>query len=184
MVDFDLFQWLDHIISGEQTYTLQEIAGSPGHYRLVPDAVTVVQQGTPLAQSKLQAMNDGIAFSHFTIGAMLGEALNQLGTNRQERIKDFRQRFLQGSATITGSVSGNLTLAYPFALVSLPTGSEYAQTNTPNYDVILSVTSADDLTAVGNLEVYDKASNGFKVRYSGSAKTVNFNWLIVNTKII
>lgn len=35
----------------------------------------------------------------------------------------------------------------------------------------------------GNLEVYDKASNGFKVRNLGSAKSVSFTWTIINTNI-
>ena len=34
-----------------------------------------------------------------------------------------------------------------------------------------------------NLEVYDKASNGFKVRNLGSAKSVSFTWTIINTNI-
>lgn len=184
MTEFELFQWLDHVISGTQTYTLQEVAGSPGHFKLVADPVTVVQQGTPLSQSKLGMMNDGIAFSHFVEGSMIGELMQKLGVMRNDRIVDFQKRLVQGSAVITGTPGNYLSTEYPFVLVSLPTGSQYAQTNTPNYDVNLSVISADDMNAIGNLEVYDKASNGFKVRYTGSAKTVSFNWTIINTKII
>lgn len=36
---------------------------------------------------------------------------------------------------------------------------------------------------ITNLEVYDKASNGFKVRNLGSAKSVSFTWTIINTNI-
>ena len=184
MTEFELFKWLDHVIDGTQTYSLQEVPGSPGHYKLVADPVTVIQQGTPLSQSKLGAMNDGIAFSHFVEGSMIGELIQKLGVMRNDRIVDFQKRFVQGSAVITGTPGNYLSTEYPFVLVSLPTGSQYAQTNTPNYDVNLSVISADDMNAIGNLEVYDKASNGFKVRYTGSAKTVSFNWTIINTKII
>lgn len=42
--------------------------------------------------------------------------------------------------------------------------------------------AADDIGKV-NLEVYDKASNGFKVRNLGSAKSVSFTWTIINTNI-
>lgn len=45
------------------------------------------------------------------------------------------------------------------------------------------MTSADDIGKV-NLEVYDKASNGFKVRNLGSAKSVSFTWTIINTTIV
>lgn len=70
----------------------------------------------------------------------------------------------------------------PFVLVPIPAGTEHTQTNTPHYDVTLCVTAADDIGKV-NLEVYDKASNGFKVRNLGSAKSVSFTWTIINTNI-
>ncbi|MEG1083990.1 MAG: signal transduction protein [Hydrogenoanaerobacterium sp.] len=182
--DFELFEWLDHITDGDQTYTLKEIVGKPGHFSLVPDPLPVIQQGTPLSQSKLGNMNDGIAFSHFTIGSMLGEVLRQIGAVHDNRRVDFEKRFVQGSATITGTPGEYFTSVYPFVLVPLPDGSEHTQTNSPNYDVSLCISNADDINAVGNLEVYDKASNGFKVRYTGSAKQVTFTWTIINTKII
>ena len=50
------------------------------------------------------------------------------------------------------------------------------------YELTLCVTAADDIGKV-NLEVYDKASNGFKVRNLGSAKSVSFTWTIINTNI-
>ena len=40
-----------------------------------------------------------------------------------------------------------------------------------------------DCEGMTNLEVYDKASNGFKVRNLGSAKSVSFTWTIINTNI-
>lgn len=50
---WDPIEWLDRIINGEQTYTLQEVPGNSGHYKLVPDNVEVIQKGTPLSQSRL-----------------------------------------------------------------------------------------------------------------------------------
>lgn len=31
---WDPVEWLDRIINGEQTYTLQEVPGNSGHYKL------------------------------------------------------------------------------------------------------------------------------------------------------
>ena len=180
--EWDPVEWLDRIINGEQTYTLQEVPGNSGHYRLVPDPVEVVQNGTPLAQGNLNMMSDGISFGNHVIGAIAAEALRQAGLAHQNRKKDFEKRFLQGEATITGTPGSYFTDAYPFVLVPIPTGSEHVQTNTPHYDVTLCVTAADDIGKV-NLEVYDKASNGFKVRNLGSAKSVSFTWTIINTQI-
>lgn len=174
--------WLDRIINGEQTYTLQEVPGMSGHYRLIPDDVEVIQKGTPLSQSNLNMLSDGINFSHNVIGAIAAEALRQAGLAHQVRKVDFEKRFLQGEATITGNPGEYFTAAYPYVLVPIPTGTEHIQTNTPHYDVTLCVTAADDIGRV-NLEVYDKASNGFKVRNLGSAKSVSFTWTIINTSI-
>lgn len=181
--EWDPVEWLDRIINGEQTYTLQEVPDNAGHYRLVPDAVETIQNGTPLSQSNLNRMSDGISFSHNVIGAIAAEALRQAGLAHQNRKIDFEKRFLQGAATITGTPGNYFSTAYPFVLVPIPAGTEHAQTNTPNYDVSLCITAADDIGKV-NLEVYDKASNGFKVRNLGSAKSVSFTWTIINTSIV
>ena len=68
----------------------------------------------------------------------------------------------------------------PFVLVS-PTG--YPMLDTPGYDVLLTVESASDPDKVGRLEVYDKASNGFKVRPTGTADNIQARWTIVNPDI-
>ena len=75
---WDPIEWLDRIINGEQTYTLQEVPGNSGHYKLVPDSVEVIQKGTPLSQSRLNRMTDGISFSHNVIGAVATERLDRL----------------------------------------------------------------------------------------------------------
>lgn len=150
--------------------------------KLVPDNVEVIQKGTPLSQSRLNRMTDGISFSHNVIGAIAAEALRQAGLAHKNRQVDFEKRFLQGEATITGTPGGYFSTTYPFVLVPIPAGTEHTQTNTPHYDVTLCVTAADDIGKV-NLEVYDKASNGFKVRNLGSAKSVSFTWTIINTNI-
>lgn len=100
---WDPVEWLDRIINGEQTYTLQEVPGNSGHYKLVPDNVEVIQKGTPLSQSRLNRMTDGISFSHNVIGAIAAEALRQAGLAHKNRQVDFEKRFLQGEATITGT---------------------------------------------------------------------------------
>lgn len=181
--EWDPVEWLDRILNGEQTYTLQEVPGNSGHYKLVPDNVEVIQKGTPLSQSNLNRMSDGISFANHVIGAIAAEALRQAGLANHNRKVDFEKRFLQGEATITGTPGEYFTAESPYVLVPIPSGTEHVQTNTPHYDVTLCVTAADDIGKV-NLEVYDKASNGFKVRNLGSAKSVSFTWTIINTTIM
>ena len=85
-------------------------------------------------------------------------------------------RFQQGIATITGVDSNRYFRDNePFVQVTL-TG--YAQINAPNYAVVIDVISSNG--DYGQLIVYDKAQNGFKVKMTGSASSVTFMWTLLN----
>ena len=55
----------------------------------------------------------------------------------------------------------------------------FGQQNAPNYQVLLTPISGD-VNLIGELNAYDKTRNGFKVKMSGSAANVTFNWAIIN----
>ena len=57
-------EWKDHIIDGEQTYSLQEVPGQPGKYKMIPDPIDVVQEGTPVSASNMNRIENGIAQAH------------------------------------------------------------------------------------------------------------------------
>lgn len=63
-----------------------------------------------------------------------------------------------------------------FALVSLP---GYPQLST-DYAISLTVQSASDIGAVGDLIAYDKQANGFKIKVTGSADNVEIKWTLMN----
>jgi len=85
-------------------------------------------------------------------------------------------RFQQGVATITGGDSnGYFRDSEPFVQVTL-TG--YAQINAPNYAVVIDVISSNG--DYGQLIVYDKTQNGFKVKMTGNASSVTFMWTLLN----
>ncbi|MGG3958428.1 hypothetical protein ABEV20_04070 [Bhargavaea massiliensis] len=88
-------------------------------------------------------------------------------------------RFQQGIATITGvSSNGYFRDNEPFVQVAL-TG--YAQINAPNYAVVIDVVSSNG--DYGQLIVYDKTQNGFKVKMTGSASSVTFIWTLLNPMV-
>lgn len=64
----------------------------------------------------------------------------------------------------------------PFALVNIP-GFWMPDAN---YDVQLTVEDASDMGRVGELIVYDKAYNGFKVRSTGAADAIRVRWTLIN----
>jgi len=52
-----------------------------------------------------------------------------------------------------------------------------------DYDVHVTVDTATDIAAVGDILVYDKQLNGFKIRISGNADNVKLRWVLINSKI-
>lgn len=68
----------------------------------------------------------------------------------------------------------------PFVLISNP---GYTLFDAPEYDVQLSIEEASDFSRVGDLVVYEKAANGFKVKFTGNADNVKVRWTIINPDI-
>lgn len=68
----------------------------------------------------------------------------------------------------------------PYALVSIP---GYIMPDAPEYTVSCDVESASDIDRVGQIKVYDKANNGFKITYPGSGDNVKIRWTLINPDI-
>ncbi|KYD24625.1 hypothetical protein [Parageobacillus toebii] len=143
----------------------------------------VIVEGTPVDEENMNNIEAGILVAHYDIGLLAAFLAQQTRMNATEIEKYKKQRLLQGQATIT--YSGNdpyFRSADPYVLVSFPADS-YPQLNAPNYDVHVSIIDASDIGAVGELIVYDKTQNGFKIRMTGSAKTVTVMWTVINPKV-
>ena len=65
----------------------------------------------------------------------------------------------------------------PFAAVAFPAALPAA-----DYGVALEIESATSVAAVGTLEAYDRATNGFKIRMTGSADNVRVRWSLLNIR--
>ena len=142
----------------------------------------VLVEGTPVNEVNLNRLETGIMRALYDLALSNAEAIQIASAVAGEIKKQQNQRLLQGQATITGAGAKYFVSEYPYVLVSLP-ASSYAQLNSPNYDVQLTILDADDLGAVGTLIPYDKAQNGFKVRMTGSAGSVTFMWTLLNPRI-
>ncbi|UQZ83336.1 hypothetical protein SK3146_02523 [Paenibacillus konkukensis] len=141
----------------------------------------VLVPGTPVNEVNLNRMESGILTSHLDVGLAALAALQLAAATQQEMEKLKNQRILQGEATITANQSNGYFRDFePFIEISPP---GLPQINTPNYDVILTPTVSDDLGRVGDLVVYDKTQNGFKVKMTGSAMVVVFIWTLINPRV-
>lgn len=68
----------------------------------------------------------------------------------------------------------------PYVLVTIP---GFPMLDASDYDVNVTVESASDLMAVGEIIVYDKQANGFKLKITGSADNVQIRWTLINPDI-
>ena len=141
----------------------------------------VLVPGTPVNEVNLGRIESGIMRALYDLGLANAESIQIAAAVAGEVDKYRRQRLLQGQAIITSSGGKYFRDSDPHVLVSLPTGS-LPQINAPSYDVQLSVLDADDFGSIGELIVYEKAQNGFKVRMTGTATSVVFMWTLLNPR--
>lgn len=126
----------------------------------VVDASTgeVIQRGTPQSAANFNNIENGI-FDANIAASLLVISASQILSEQSVEIRN---------------VSLTNTAKYPFNN-STDTVSISTRSNT-NYTVEAYVVSHSG--EVGNIIVYDKMLNGFKVKYDGSAKNANLKLLI------
>lgn len=137
---------------------------------VVDDQGNVIQQGTPVSQKKLNRMESGIQTALGPAGILLYQTLQFVQKLNQEYEKMQNQKVRQGEVTVT---QGNYT-----AVVL----DGFVQYDAPDYQVFTEVVDGDP-TLVGEVEVYDKTSNGFKVKYTGSEEQATIKWTLINFDI-
>lgn len=142
----------------------------------------VLVEGTPVNEVNLNRIEAALLLAHLDIGSLASCMAAVVRSLLTELDKYKRQRFVQGQATITSSGGTYFVSSEPFVSVSLPSNA-LPELNAPNYDVLITPVSASDWGKIGQLIVYDKAQNGFKVKMTGSATSVTFFWTIINPAI-
>lgn len=130
----------------------------------------VIQQGTPVSQKQLNRIESGIQTSLGPAVAVMMQTLQFVQKLNQEHEKLERQKIKQGEVTVSeGS----------YIAVAL---DGYIQYDAPNYQVFTEIVAGDP-AFVGEVEVYDKTSNGFKIKYSGSETEATIRWTLINFDI-
>lgn len=162
MNPYSATKWQDHIVQKPDTYI--QVLNPDGTITLVPSPGETIQQGTPMSATNFNNMENGIFDAH-----ELNAVLTQQVMQHKRLLGDFE-----------GEVQTiNLTnaLSYPFN-DSLKTVSLAKTRDTLNYRVFVEVQS---VTAgfLGGIIIKDKALNGFKIGYDGSATAVTLKiWVI------
>jgi hypothetical protein len=157
--DYSPIKWQDEVID-EQT---QEV--------LLP--------GTVYDEVNMNRMEAGIDL-HNTYNAFIAELARQIRSNFLELEKWKNQRIQENEVEINNADTNNYFRdSEPYTIVAL---EGYTQLDSPEYSVLTELTEGDP-GLVGDIIVYDKSSNGFKIRYTGSAASAKIRWSLVNPDV-
>jgi len=123
----------------------------------------------------------GSASSAASSASAAGDAQTAAEAARDEAVaaeaaSNFAAVTLSGDVTITrvSDSDGWFASAEPFTSVPLSPARADA-----SYSVEIQITGADDLGRVGRVLAYDLATNGFKLKFTGSTDNVQLRWRLV-----
>lgn len=150
--------WKDEVV--ENPYRYKETQNSDGSIEHVPDPGEVLQEGTEQSATNFNHMEQGILEAH----EMSAEAVRMLKSV---------MRKVEGLDGEKVTVTLTNSQVYPFNN-SVKTIQLKTPRNYKTYLITAEVTSVSG-GAVGDIEFTDKLLNGFKVAYTGSAKSVTMD---------
>lgn len=152
--------WQDHVVERPDTY--REVQNADGSVTHIPDEGEVIQQGTPMSATNYNNMEDGIFENNLSNSLLVQEVLQH-------------KRIMSDLEGETGEKTLTNSKEYPFN-DSVQTVSLKKSRDTLNYRVDTEIISSNG--AVEDIEVYDKQLNGFKLRYTGSAKELIVKYIV------
>lgn len=152
--------WQDHVTEFSDRY--KEIDNGDGTISHVPVEGEVIQQGTAQNARNFNSIEEGV----FSGGVLGAEAM---------RVLLLHQRALNGLASESGEISLTNSQKYPFNN-SVKTVALKQQMETTAYTVEVDVLSSAG--EVGHIVISDKQLNGFKVSFTGSAKSAKIKFFV------
>ncbi len=153
---YNILNWKDHAVTPDKTFRIVE--NSDGTITLVP-AGRIIQQGTNMSAANFNNIELGVHAANISAS----EALRMIG-------------LLQNKTTALEGLVIEETLtndrSYPFnnSTKTIALGNMNGRLN-KNYTVLVEA-QAEGGGFVGDIVITDKMLNGFKIAYTGSAKTV------------
>ena len=124
----------------------------------------VLVKGTPVNEVNLNNIETGVHSANSAI-AILIQYFMQFDRWVRQKVADYAAEFLNEVQTVTLTNTKRFPFNDSIKTVSLTTARK-----TLNYDVSWEITSANG--NVGDITVFDKQLNGFKIAFDGSATSV------------
>lgn len=122
------------------------------------DAVEGIQDGTPVDEQNLNNMEGGINGANLT-----AEFLTEVVKHQKDQIENIGGEIIKVTLTNTAGEAFFNNSAKTVAL----------SVNRDSFDYTVDVEIVTPVDNVGDIVVYDKQVNGFKVKYTGSAASVD-----------
>lgn len=122
----------------------------------------IIQKGTPLSAKNMNNLEKGVF------------AANELATTVAQQVAQ-HNRSLEDLEGETGQINLTNSMEYPFNNSTKTIALKRAR-DTVNYRVSIEVLSSDGM--VGDVRVFDKQLNGFKVAYTGSAQSAVIKYYV------
>ena len=165
---YDWSIWLDHVTSPSNVFRIEDQGG--GLYKITL-AGTVMQQGTPQDQTHFNNIECGIVDAHTAVDLLLNFT-RQLGWTKD----DILTWLGKVNTVYVGTKELTNAQEFPFhdAAQSVSIGATLDNTY---YEVQTKVTAFTG--NVGEIEVSDKLTNGFKLSCTGSASSVTVAWVVI-----
>lgn len=149
-------QWKDHVTNPSNCFNITK--NDDGTYQITR-AGTVMQQGTPQDAAHFTNQENGIWELFACYGLLLNYA-RQMGWDVE-----------RGSINLT-----NTAKPYPF---NNSQKTVALQMQRPSRDYIVITEASNVKGNLGQIEVSDQLSNGFKVAYTGSATAATINYIVI-----
>ena len=165
MAIFNPINWKDRIVERPRTYT--EVINQDGSRTDTPAPGEIQEAGTQISATNLNQMDQGTQDAR--IAAEL--ILNRLRQN-EWRTDALEKATVQevGTKTLTN------TKSFPFN----DSKATVALTNTrENLNYIVVIVEVTGSGNIGEVEVSDRLVNGFKLAFTGSAKSVTVKYAVI-----
>lgn len=162
---FNPINWKDRIVERPRTYT--EVTNPDGSRTDTPSPGEIQEPGTQISATNLNQMDHGIQDAK--VGAeLILNALRQIGWRTDALEKATVQE--TGTKTLTN------TKSFPFN----DSKSTVALTNVrENLNYVVVIVEATGTGNIGEVEVSDRLTNGFKLAFNGSAKSVTVKYAVI-----
>ncbi len=164
--------WLDHVMTPSNAF---KVTDNSDGTKTIKRAGTVMQQGTPQDQAHFNNVEEGITDSQIAQGLLFNALRQHIWDFEAEQ--DTREANDAGLMLMEeGTVTLTNSLAFPFNNSKRTISLSTARASTKYIVTILSASSSTG--NIGEIEVSDLQTNGFKLAHTGSAKSVTVHYMV------